>query len=429
MGVNKGNIHYTFHYGIPSSMESLYQEAGRAGRDKKRFINTKAKCFVIFTKTTNESDLEKLWERKTTIEEMKELQKNITGDIKTNLYLSLSRAESILKESESIKKFFDSFAIANGKKIKIRGTDLKAKTETIIYRLFQLGIIEDWTISKFFGNGEFEVDFSDYSNEKIEKQLYNTISKYDKTFSLDQIGKDKKYAGFQKWLNDKTKSEIEKYILILLQWSYDNFAYNRRQSLKNIYENCSDLTSKKITGAIFKERIENYFKFTETTNLLQHVAEYPKAFNNWFDVFYQISNNKQTTQLITNKEQEALKDNLSRILESYMYSPGLDIISGLTRLMLDDYENLDGRQRFEGSLEFIKKVNKEEQNLIIDKILKIGTTLDSKNKNLMSESMCKYFNTPDILIKMAKSLGDTTSYINYIKSCNTRLKSIKKENN
>ena len=39
MGVNKGNIAYTVHCGIPGSMEALYQEAGRAGRNKRLFTN------------------------------------------------------------------------------------------------------------------------------------------------------------------------------------------------------------------------------------------------------------------------------------------------------------------------------------------------------------------------------------------------------
>ena len=44
MGIDKPNIRYTVHYGMPSSLEALYQEAGRAGRDRKL-----AHCVVIYS--------------------------------------------------------------------------------------------------------------------------------------------------------------------------------------------------------------------------------------------------------------------------------------------------------------------------------------------------------------------------------------------
>jgi len=42
MGIDKPNIRYTVHIGLPESIESFYQEAGRAGRDRN-----KAECAIF----------------------------------------------------------------------------------------------------------------------------------------------------------------------------------------------------------------------------------------------------------------------------------------------------------------------------------------------------------------------------------------------
>ena len=44
MGIDKPNIRYTIHMGMPESIENFYQEAGRAGRDRKKAI-----CSIIFS--------------------------------------------------------------------------------------------------------------------------------------------------------------------------------------------------------------------------------------------------------------------------------------------------------------------------------------------------------------------------------------------
>lgn len=431
MGVNKGNIHYTFHYGIPGSMESLYQEAGRAGRDKTKFQENKAQCFVLLSKSDNADTLNLIWDRSTTLSQINELQKKIKGDINTNLFLFSLGLDVIKDEFEVIKKLHTTYSNPNQQNVRVEGSVVgcnKARTEKAIYRLNQLGVIEDWTISNFFGGGTFEVDFANFSNQTIQESLLNTIRKYDSEFSFEAVLADEKYSLYKKILNaPESYSETDKHILILLQWSYDNFAYNRRQSLKNIYENCCDFADGQITSAEFKVRLENYFKFSQSSYVLQHISENPRDFVRWFEVFYQIDKNTVTDKFITRRQQESLRDNLSRFLESYMQNTGLDLISGFLRLLLDDYDNADGRNRLESSLEQISHFDQQDIDFILEQILKIGKELNTKNKNLLAESLYKHFNSYEYLMLVSKALGDQFSMATIVEISTEKLKTINKK--
>ncbi|MDC1537329.1 hypothetical protein N8452_01560, partial [Schleiferiaceae bacterium] len=220
-----------------------------------------------------------------------------------------------------------------------------------------------------------------------------TIRKYDRNFSFESLLKEEKHRAYRKILIEAPAdyTEVDKMILILLQWSYDNFAYNRRQSLKNIYENCRDFAEGEITKVEFKQRIENYFKFSAATYVLQHVAENPIDHSKWFEVFLQIENNKLTNSFITRRQQESLRDNLSRFLESYRNNTGLDLISGLLRLMLDDFDNADGANRLRSSLSYVKSLESDAKKYILGEILWVGTHLKNSSKGILALELSYYF--------------------------------------
>jgi len=432
MGVNKGNVHYTFHYGIPGSMESLYQEAGRAGRDRTKFSAKKAKCFVLLSKSNDDSVLSQIWDRETTLSKVNKLQSQTRGDINTNLFLFSLGLDVIKKEFEIIKKLFTTYAVSNKKNIRVKGYDIgtdKARAEKAIYRLSQLGVIEDWTISDFFRGGTFDVDFAEFSEETIKESLLKSIRYYEADFSLEDIllSEDKENIVFKKILLEEQYSQLDKHILILLQWAYQHFAYNRKQSLKNIYENCSKFSDGEFTSDEFRAELENYFKFSEKSYILQHIAENSKDCEKWFEVFYQEDNNIHTAKFITRKQQEGLRSNLSRFLESYMHNTGLDLISGLVRLLLDDYDNDDGKKRLETSLEQIQRFESADKEFIVEQVLRIGQELSDNNKSYLAESLYKFFNSHEFLLRISKSLGDSFSMATLVEQANKKLKTINKK--
>lgn len=52
MGIDKSNIRFTIHYSFPNSVESFYQEAGRAGRDRSPSL-----CTIIYHPIDNKMNL------------------------------------------------------------------------------------------------------------------------------------------------------------------------------------------------------------------------------------------------------------------------------------------------------------------------------------------------------------------------------------
>lgn len=408
MGVNKNNIAYTIHYGIPGSMESLYQEAGRAGRDKIRFSGTKAKCFVLFSKTSDDEQLQKVWDRETSLSTLTTLMPSINGDINTNLFLFQTGMDVIKDEYEIILKFLDTYSSPTIQNRRVLARDIgsnKLKTEKAIYRLSQLGIIDDWTVSNFF-TGEFEVNFSDYTDEYIQQNLKSTINKYDKDFDFILLNDNEAYKKYsQIW--DNSAPIIDRCIVLLLQWAYDHFAYNRRQSLKNIYENCDSYISNTITKGEFKQRLEDYFKFSEASYLLQHIAENPNDYYKWFDVFYQLEDNKLSNKIINWEQRQSLLANLSRFLESYEYNTGLDFISGIIRLLIDDFNNADGKDRFESSFKQIMKFPQDDLDFILENLLNVGVSMSKKGKNELAAFLLAYFpENQNILEQIQKVLDD-----------------------
>ncbi|MDF7822172.1 DEAD/DEAH box helicase [Runella sp. MFBS21] len=450
MGIDKQNIHYTFHYGLPSSVEALYQEAGRAGRwDKNDPKNKskKAKCFVFHSHETFDKQLvDEIFAPETSITRIAEINKKVGfggKDIFRIIFLFMQGQRDIQEDFIIVKFLIDTyFQAKTTKKIfwdnaknDLRTYSQRNFKKTIyaneneiqkgIYRLSLLGVVKDWT-TDFVTH--YEVEFNQFTEKNALESLARYIHKYEPLTDVETKVKA---------VNKTTTTD--KSIWYLLQWTWDNIVYTRRQSIKTLSDWCSEFDN----SEAFKARIDTYFKFTETTFIIQHIAENPKEFEKWFEIFYvdkvlqeldENGKNKkeriylpETLDLYArNQEFSILKDSLSRFLESYRSNIGLNLISGFIRLFLDGYEDTDGKPRLENAISQSKDLlSAKEQDIIIEKMISLGLYLSEENKYKLAKSIIKFY--PEKLEFLAEKfniiylLGDVlTDKLKSLKATNQR---------
>ncbi len=417
MGVNKGNIAYTIHYGIPGSMEALYQEAGRAGRNKKLFSDVPADCYVLLSREPNNTVLDKIWDSKVTVAQLKELQNDLSrgSDVRTNLWLMTNNLESINDDFKLMHSVYLYLTLDSSETVKVIdanqfGTQ-KFKLEKAVYRLFQLGIVKDWIIEDFF-RGELEVEMEHLCEEQICENLERTIGKYESDFTIHDIYTSNSdfYTLICSRRQSGQLSQVEFYFLILLIWSYDHFVYNRRQSLKTVYEHCGDLASGLISNDAFKNRIEGYFKFNESSQIFMHLAENTSDIGSWFTVFFEEDEFANQTALISKEKAIGLKDQLARFLESYKDNPSLNYISGILRLIADQFEDADGERRMASALERISSYELGEIETLVRSTVQLAPLLSEGGRAQFSEIFFKYIPNEDLLEIINEGFGDEYSY-------------------
>jgi ATP-dependent DNA helicase RecQ len=412
MGIDKSNIHYSIHYGLPSSVEALYQEAGRAGRWDKLKEENKEKqghCYVLYSpESMNNDRVQRLFNKDTTFAEMRQINEEAGWngkDVFKQLFLFLQGQKDIQEDFKIINGVINNYFKPN-QTVRIFWNDANNKLgisndtlQKAIYRLSLLGIVLDWT-TDFINH--FEVEFNSLNEESILKHLTGYINKYEPDRDLiKDIAQVKK------------ETLIEKSVWFLLNWIFENIAYNRKQSLKTLVDWSDDFKD----SATFKRRIDNYFKFTESTFLLQHISENPLDYKQWFEALKIVERDVQNVIIntiylpsIKNRESriiyfENLRDSLSRSLEGARNNVGLNLISGIVRLFLDDYSDLDGKNRFESALDSIKNNNFDTttQEEIIQQIKEIGNYLNEDGQYALCQSITIYY--PEKLEELADYYG------------------------
>ncbi|ONN28093.1 hypothetical protein XJ44_00020 [Thermosipho affectus] len=384
MGVDKPNIRYTIHYTLPSSLESFYQEAGRAGRDRKP-----AYCFLIYSEDYNKFT-DAILNVSISNEQANKIYSKykVYDDISTQAFFHFSSFEGEEIERKNLIKLFQKLKpyikkLDNGKVGYLTIKSLDKNFEKAIYRLTILGVVEDYTIQYENSSRSYELKLRKLNVEEIKQNLINYLKRYKTKTYIDNFVK--------KYFKNKMSFEdfMIKIIEALIEFVYDEIEKQRRRALYTMVEVARNAK----TNEEIKKYILNYFnESVYTKDLIHFIKELNiKELINFMDEIYY-----EDIEKIEN-----LYGNVQRLLESYPDNPPLYIISTLSKIKLN-YTNDEVIRDWENFLKYLSD-NIEEDELdnfvytIFNKI--VNFDINENLKKLFYKTLLDNFYLKDIILK------------------------------
>lgn len=431
MGVDIPDVRCTIHYDFSSSLESMYQEMGRAGRDRKL-----SECHVIYFNENNgkiiSNNIDNLFNDENTEKIKKTLISNIKTDnvdygiLKKQLRLIKysnkdykEEANFVYKIIEYLKSNKNSYNQNNNGSYIFHLTNVNEYLEkeglesvdTIkfgkaLYKLYILKIINIWKIRYDIGLEnplyyDIKIDENENNNYLIAKEsLKEYINSYNDNTFIDN--------------STDLKSVIEQ----LCEWQFNNFFLSRWESLKYLYKTVRDYKN----SNDFANRINEYFADNKQ---LENIINNQTVYEDWFKVFY-----KENNELFDKRDSVKLKDQIAKYIVEYNYIVGIQFVNCINEIKLGNIKEI--RQNLK-SIFVMFENNEKYKYKINDILLKTFNVLSTEENKVdlilfFIEYFFNYLNK-DIINNEIKKLKienqiiiDETIYLNKIKIKLSKLK-------
>lgn len=227
MGIDKPNIRYTVHFGLPSSLESFYQEAGRAGRDRKR-----AHCMIVFSEFDSARS-DALLDPALPVDQLRESFERLAGNRRTGddvtraLWFHLnafSGKDEELSDMTRVLQEIGDIGVRQRIELPFWESDERKGQEKSIYRLLRLGVLKDYEVE--FGARKFVADVQpfDLSACKLQLLRYVQATQPAKARVIARV-----LEGIERGSSRELALELSR---ILIGFTYDVIERSRRRMIQ-----------------------------------------------------------------------------------------------------------------------------------------------------------------------------------------------------
>lgn len=337
MGIDKPNIRYIVHFGMPSSLESFYQEAGRAGRDQMR-----AHCVTVFTEYDPErsddlidpsvdlSDIRRRFDKANK-------NRSIGDDVTSAMWFHLNTYGGSEKDFEDVENILNQIDLDSPSRNELTWSDDedKRRKEHAIIRLLKLGVIRDYQIE--FGSHRMIVDAEPIQFSRCQAKLLEYVQ-------TAQPHRSKEFAEKLDAIRRVGPREnVLNFARLLIEFTYDVIERSRRRMIQEAVL----LARSSRTDAEIRMRLLDYLQEglgSEQINRLLRQQEV--QLEEWWKLIEAVQNPIDAGEL---------RGLCARSLESSPDHPGLLLTRAVAETMCSDHNDSVSWQGIRDAIVFCAK--------------------------------------------------------------------------